>query len=130
LIREDGLFPDHLGSPRLLWVEEGVEHDNKTYWDWLERSLRDFLRDQVTAPNFQRFIRDLFKDSERIAPRDYLRGANDHVFASARAAARLARVGMCTGYAGCMPTSWCPISDYCKERRWDREDEEAKKTEL
>jgi len=25
LIREDGLFPDYLGSPRLLWVDEGVD---------------------------------------------------------------------------------------------------------
>lgn len=143
IIRDDGVFYFEPDSIQLLWIDKDVRQDNETYRDWLEQKLRDFLHyhkvsfdllllsgSQVTAPDFQQVIRDKMKDNNKIVSRDYLRGANDHVFAAARGAARLARIGICGGFAGCVQNSWCPISEPCKKWVSFFDDGEPKKTEL
>ena len=106
-------------------------------------ALEDFLHDHdlmfdllllsgphVKASNFQQMIRDRFKDNEKIAAQDYLRRLEDHLFAASRGAAQFARVRLCTGPNACMPNSWCPVSEYCKERAWYSDDDALSKTQL
>jgi hypothetical protein len=127
MVRDDGMFSHKLGSVQLLWIDEDVRQENITYWDWLERALHEFLHDhdvvfdllllsgtQATAPNFQQIIRDILKDNKKIVSQDYLRGTNDHVFAAARGAAELARVGMCTDYNACLPNCRVALGDNVK----------------
>lgn len=77
------MFPDYLDSPQLFWVDDGLDPNNKACWDWLDRSLRNFLGknkvdvdlvslsgSQVTAPKLQLVIQDLFKDNKKITSQD------------------------------------------------------------
>ncbi|EXJ60453.1 hypothetical protein A1O7_04606 [Cladophialophora yegresii CBS 114405] len=147
MIRDDGIFPHKPGSVKFLWADEEDARANATDWDWdwVDHALERFLHDHdlmfdllllsgahVTASDFQRIIRDRFKDNEKIVAQDYLRGSKDHLFAAARGAAQLARVRLCMGDDACMPNSWCPISEHCKKWAWymDSDDHAVRKTEL
>ncbi|ETI28543.1 hypothetical protein G647_00993 [Cladophialophora carrionii CBS 160.54] len=145
MIRDDGIFPHEPGSVKFLWADEEDAKANTTDWDGVEHALERFLHDHdimfdllllsgahVKASDFQRIIRDRFKDNEKIVAQDYLRGSKDHLFAAARGAAQLARVRLCVGDDACMPNSWCPISEHCKKWAWyiDSDDHAVRKTEL
>ncbi|KIW10881.1 hypothetical protein PV08_10180 [Exophiala spinifera] len=122
MIRDDGIFAYEPGSIKTLWADdEDTKQANTTYWDWVGHALEDFLHDHdvmfdllllsgthVKASDFQRIIRDRFKDNEKIVAEDYLRGSKDHLFAASRGAAQFARGRLCAPDA-CMPNSWCPI---------------------
>jgi hypothetical protein len=80
-------------------------------------------------PSLQSILHQRFGDNEKFKAEDYLRDTDTHVFAASRTAARYTRIHRCTG-DGCMPNSWCPISEYCKDWEWQSSEDPDKKTEL
>ena len=141
MIREDGFFFMDLGTSRLLWeVADDVAIDDTRYWQWVKDELHMFMEAEelnidllllsgtaVLDSNFQNVIQDAFKDNDKIVKTEYLRARDDHVFAEARAAAYVARQGMCTDFDGCIPNQWCPRSKYCEKwQSWVWDDEKGK----
>jgi hypothetical protein len=125
LPREEGFFfPDlstvvehfDLGAASVL------RKDNPDgYWAVVKEVLRGITRttehsidllalqgDQATDPEFLSTVEEVFRLNRDIRKGDYLRTPTDHLFASARAAAREARIGMLTGFDLCIGWDWCP----------------------
>ena len=144
MIREDGYFFLDLGTSKLLWkATDENSTDDTQYWQWVKDELHMFMKTEelsvdllllsgtaVLEPEFQDIIQDAFEDNDKIVKAEYLKARNDHVFADARAAAYVARQGMCTDFDGCMPNRWCPRSKYCEKWQWSVSDEDKGKSEL
>lgn len=118
MIREDGVFYRDAGATKLTW---------KTADTNLDDQIRQFVTtshglgldpDLVSlsgpeASHIYQLVQDIFQNNTKIVPEDYTRSAEDHTYAAARGAARLARVGMCNGWRACLQNSWCLISEHC-----------------
>jgi hypothetical protein len=125
LPREEGFFfPDlstvvehfDLGAASVLRKD-----DPDGYWAVVKEVLSAITRttehsvdllalqgDQATDPEFLSTVEEVFRLNRDIRKEDYLRTSTDHLFASARAAAREARIGMLTGFDICIGSDWCP----------------------
>jgi hypothetical protein len=125
LSREEGFFyPDlstvveyfDLGAASVLRKD-----DPDKYWATVKEVLVAITRttehsinlltlqgDQATDSKLLSIIEEVFRLNKDIRKEDYLRTSTDHLFASARAAAREARIGMLTGFEICLRPDWCP----------------------
>ena len=137
LPREEGFFyPDlstvvehfELGAASVLRKDHPDE-----YWAVMKEALSAITRttehsidlltlhgDQATDPKFLSTVEEVFRLNRDIRKEDYLQTSTDHLFASARAAAREARIGMLTGFEICIRPDWCPQGeeDIPDEYKW------------
>lgn len=124
LPREEGFFfPDlstvvehfDLGAASVLRKD-----DPDGYWSVVKEGLGAIMRttehsigllalqeDQATDPEFLSTVEEVFRLNRDIRKEDYLRTSTDHLFASARAGTRQARIGMLTGFDLCIGSDWC-----------------------
>ena len=61
---------------------------------------------------------EVFRLNGDIRKEDYLRTSTDHLFATARAAATEAGVGMMTGFYLCIGSDWCPQGEEAIPEGW------------
>ncbi|KAJ9657133.1 hypothetical protein H2198_004491 [Neophaeococcomyces mojaviensis] len=127
MIREDGMFYPGLGNTKLIWREAGTKLDDEIK-KFTNTTVDLVLLSGPEASQLYKIVEQLFKDNANIVPEDYVRSAEDHTFAAARGAARLARDGMCNDFTVCIPNAWCPVSNHCKWAFYGQQSEQ--KTEL
>lgn len=93
------------------------------YWEWMRsritrwsifytRSIDLLLLHgtQVTRPELGLLLRDIFRENENLKEEEYLRDAEEHTFAAARAAARIARHYLPRSFPGCFSRSGYSIT--------------------
>jgi hypothetical protein len=123
--REYGMFfPDLMRVAELPDLGAGCalrSQDPERYWPRVEDLISEYssvsghnidrlllVGDGATDPDFLAVVNKTFQSSKTVRAKDYLRQPADHVFASARSAARQARIGMMTGFELCIWPPHCP----------------------
>lgn len=138
LPREDGFFfPDRsrLVERADLGAESSLRsQEPETYWARVKELVVEYshfpghdvdrlllVGDRVSDSDFLAVVKDVFQSNEKVKVVDYLREPADHLFASARFAAREARVGMMTGFDACIWPDWCPVGEekLPRELQWE-----------
>ncbi|KAF8244373.1 hypothetical protein K440DRAFT_666494 [Wilcoxina mikolae CBS 423.85] len=92
--------------------------DADRYWAQVEELIKGnttdaidyliLLGDRATDADFLGVVRKIFRRNGNIKTEDYVREAEEHVFAPARGVASAARFGMMTGFDACMVPDYCP----------------------
>ncbi|KIX05714.1 uncharacterized protein Z518_03686 [Rhinocladiella mackenziei CBS 650.93] len=127
--RENGLFFPDMASTKsyphrgTASVNEADSHTD--YWTWIKEELLAFVDQtgkrvdllvlhgtQITNPQLQSLIKDVFQDNPNIKSEEYLRSVHEHIFAPARSVAETAKSAMWDGLDACIPNPACPISEH------------------
>jgi hypothetical protein len=150
--REDGMF-----YPDLIRLVERTDlganctlrsQSPETYWATVKNVFAEFshidshdidrlllVGDKATDPEFLAITIGVFKSNRKLRPEEFIRNPADHLFASARWAAKEARNGMMGGYAGCFPSPSCPVGEEdlwgnANDSKQERDYEKTTKVEL
>ena len=117
------LFPNEAFPERLdLGANSALRKTNAfLYWKDVRGTIRRIIEpltpdqierlvligDRATDPEFLQVLAKVFEFNSMVKPKTYQMSPDEHLFAAARGAAAIARVGLSTNWKACIPSDAC-----------------------